>query len=154
MLEAAGFEAYEVSNHARGEAARSRHNLVYWRGGDYVGVGPGAHGRLTVNGARIATAAARRIDAYLTSVAFSGVGWAEEAALTAREMAEERLLMGLRTVLGAPYSELAALGLTAESPAVRTFTERGLLAGSADRLTATAAGRLVLDRLTAELAVA
>ena len=55
VLEAAGFEAYEVSNHARGEAARSTHNLAYWRGHDYVGVGPGAHGRLTIGGGRIAT---------------------------------------------------------------------------------------------------
>jgi len=58
VLEAAGFEAYEVSNHARGEAARSRHNLVYWRGQDYVGAGPGAHGRLTLDGVRTATTAA------------------------------------------------------------------------------------------------
>ena len=53
VLEAAGFEAYEVSNHAKGEAARSRHNLVYWRGQDYVGAGPGAHGRLTLDGVRM-----------------------------------------------------------------------------------------------------
>src|SRR6202000_1923947 len=55
VLTAAGFDAYEVSNHAGGEAARSRHNLAYWRGWDYVGAGPGAHGRLTLDGRRVAT---------------------------------------------------------------------------------------------------
>ena len=59
LLSDAGFEAYEVSNHARGAAARSRHNLAYWRGWDYLGVGPGAHGRLTLDAGRVATATAR-----------------------------------------------------------------------------------------------
>ncbi|MGZ8369743.1 MAG: radical SAM family heme chaperone HemW, partial [Caulobacteraceae bacterium] len=74
VLEAAGFTAYEVSNHARGEAARSRHNLAYWRGEDYAGVGPGAHGRLTLNGARTATEAERGVGAYIAAVTERGVG--------------------------------------------------------------------------------
>eukprot|EP01035_Chromulina_nebulosa_P067305 gene67305-biopygen49418 len=74
VLEAVGFEAYEVSNHARGAAGRSRHNLVYWQGDDYVGVGPGAHGRLTLGGARNATVAADRPDDYLRQVAETGSG--------------------------------------------------------------------------------
>jgi coproporphyrinogen III oxidase-like Fe-S oxidoreductase len=69
VLEAAGFDAYEVSNHARGQAARSRHNLVYWRGHDYVGVGPGAHGRLTLPDQKLATTAQRGIADYIRAVA-------------------------------------------------------------------------------------
>src|SRR5690606_7872049 len=72
VLQGAGFEAYEVSNHARGEAARSRHNLVYWRGEDYVGVGPGAHGRITVEGARRATVSEARPADYVAAVAERG----------------------------------------------------------------------------------
>ena len=74
ILEDAGFAAYEVSNHARGAAARSRHNLVYWRGEDYLGVGPGAHGRLTLADGRTATETARAIPDYLASVGATGTG--------------------------------------------------------------------------------
>src|SRR5262249_4543003 len=95
-LEDLGFHAYEVSNHARGEAARSRHNLVYWRGWDYVGAGPGAHGRLTRQGVRCATVGELRPAQYIARVASGGVGFAELEALTPREAAEERVLSGLR----------------------------------------------------------
>ncbi|MGI9170572.1 MAG: radical SAM family heme chaperone HemW, partial [Caulobacteraceae bacterium] len=98
-LEAAGFETYEVSNHARGEGARSRHNLIYWRGGDYVGVGPGAHGRLTVGGERWASVAERGVAAYVKTVRTLGLGGAREP-LDARANALERLRMGLRTAEG------------------------------------------------------
>ena len=105
VLEAAGFDAYEVSNHARGEAARSRHNLVYWRGWDYVGVGPGAHGPLTLDGRRIATTAPRRIADYIEGRGF------ERETLTPRQAAEERLLLGLRIDDGVATSEVAALDI-------------------------------------------
>ena len=94
VLEAEGFGAYEVSNHARGEAARSVHNLAYWRGWDYVGVGPGAHGRLSINGKRQATQAAAKVADYIAGVGFTSEG------LTPREAAIERLLLGLRSVEG------------------------------------------------------
>jgi putative oxygen-independent coproporphyrinogen III oxidase len=82
VLEAAGLHAYEVSNHARGEAARSRHNLVYWRGEEYVGVGPGAHGRLQLGGMRHATAApARPADYIATAGAPSPQALTQEEAL-------------------------------------------------------------------------
>lgn len=152
VLEAAGFEAYEVSNHARGPAARSRHNLAYWRGWDYVGAGPGAHGRLTLAGGRLATVAERSVKAYLARVEAGGTGLAEREALDAREAALERLLMGLRTVEGVALAELAPLGLAAGDPRLAAFAEAGLVALAAGRLAATAAGRQVLDRLTAELA--
>ena len=150
VLEAHGFDAYEVSNHARGEAARSRHNLVYWRGEDYVGVGPGAHGRLTLGGARTATTAQRKIGDYIGAVETTGLGLAEREALTPRQAAEERVLLGLRIDDGVTFEEVAALGLSPEK--VRHLVEAGLLADDPRRLRATRAGRLVLDRLTADLA--
>jgi oxygen-independent coproporphyrinogen-3 oxidase len=151
-LSAQGFEAYEVSNHARGAAARSRHNLVYWRGEDYAGAGPGAHGRLTLDGVRTPTTAHARVEAYTRAVEATGLGWAAREALSPREAAEERLLMGLRTVEGVALAELTPLGLSAGAAAVAELAQAGLLDIAADRLIATPAGRLVLDRLTAELA--
>ena len=151
VLEAAGFEAYEVSNHARGEAARSRHNLIYWQGQDYVGAGPGAHGRITIGGARQATYAAPRAGAYIARVAEAGTGFASQEALDAREAAQERLLSGLRIAEGLPLADVAALAIAPGKLA--ELTVLGLIAPDPDRLRATPAGRLVLDRLTTELAL-
>ena len=143
-LETAGFEAYEVSNHARGRAARSAHNLHVWRGGDYVGVGPGAHGRLTEGGLRTATAAHRRIADYIQGAA-SGSPWSERQTLDGRGAAEERLLLGLRTTQGVPATLLAALDLDPAAPPVADLVEDGFVALDAGRLAATAKGRPVLD---------
>ena len=154
VLEAQGFHAYEVSNHARGEAARSRHNLVYWQGWDYVGAGPGAHGRLTLEGVRTATQAADRPADYIRRVGETGVGFASREALSPIEAAEERVLLGLRIEAGVPFAELTALRLSAGHPTVRRLAELGLIAPDPLRLRATPAGRRVLDSLTAELATA
>jgi oxygen-independent coproporphyrinogen-3 oxidase len=150
VLQAQGFEAYEVSNHARGEAARSRHNLVYWQGQDYVGAGPGAHGRITVGGVRQATHAAAKPADYIARVDETGLGFATRETLTAVEAAEERLLSGLRIAEGVPLTDVAALAITPEK--IAGLVELGLLADDPLRLRATTAGRLVLDRLTTELA--
>jgi putative oxygen-independent coproporphyrinogen III oxidase len=152
VLGGAGFEAYEVSNHARGAAARSRHNLIYWRGGDYLGVGPGAHGRITTgsDGARWATLTPARIVDYVARVETSGCGLVERTRLTDREAAQERLLMGLRTVEGVALAELAALAL--DPSVIGALVEAGLLATPDERLVATHAGRRVLDRVVLELA--
>jgi oxygen-independent coproporphyrinogen-3 oxidase len=150
VLEAQGYTAYEVSNHARGEAGRSRHNLVYWLGHDYVGVGPGAHGRITRNGVRHATRAAARANEYLALVEATGSGAEASEALDPREAAQERLLSGLRITEGVAFADLAGLGLTSERAAA--FVELGLIADDPTRLRATPAGRLVLDRLTRDLA--
>lgn len=150
VLEAAGFDAYEVSNHARGEAARSRHNLIYWRGHDYVGAGPGAHGRLTLGGVRQATQAAARPADYIARMAETGVGFPPPEALDSRQAAEERLLSGLRINEGVALCEVAALRIPAQR--IAALVELGLLADDPRRLRATRAGRLVLDRLTVELA--
>ena len=151
LLEAAGFDAYEVSNHAKGGAARSRHNLVYWRGVDYVGVGPGAHGRLALPEGRAATVAHRAIKDYIAAVRDTGVGF-EREILTAEEAAEERLVLGLRIDDGVSFAEMAPLGLTPDTRKVRDLVETGLLVDDRHRLRATRAGRLVLDRLTGALA--
>lgn len=144
VLSAAGFDAYEVSNHARGRAARSAHNLHVWRGGDYLGVGPGAHGRLTLDGVRTATVAHRRIADYVAGV--SGLTpWSERDAQTAADAAEERLLLALRTTEGAPVALLSALGLSPEGAPVADLIGDGFLTLKADRLIATERGRPVLD---------
>ncbi len=151
-LEAAGFEAYEVSNHAKGPSARSRHNLAYWQGWDYVGAGPGAHGRLTLEGCRTATVAERGVRDYIATVGSRGVGYGSLESLSRRAAAEERLWMGLRTDLGVPFAELAPLRLSGDSPIVAQMTADGYVRVADGRLIATRAGRIVLDRLTLELA--
>lgn len=147
VLQAEGFTAYEVSNHARGAAARSRHNLIYWRGHDYVGVGPGAHGRLSVAEGRIATVARRRVADYVEAVRATGFGFGERESLSPTAVAEERLLMGLRIDEGVAEADLAALPLTR----LPRMVENGLLVRRDGRIAATSQGRLVLDRLTADL---
>jgi putative oxygen-independent coproporphyrinogen III oxidase len=143
-----GFHAYEVSNHARGEAARSRHNLIYWRGEDYLGVGPAAHGRMTLAGQRIATETPRGVADYIARVAETGNGLLVRETLTPRARAEERLLMGLRTDEGVSRFELSALAL-ARWP---ELVDAGLMTPDEACLRATPAGRLVLNRVTEMLA--
>ncbi|MCG9916764.1 MAG: radical SAM family heme chaperone HemW [Phenylobacterium sp.] len=153
VLEAAGFEAYEVSNHARGLAARSRHNLVYWQGVDYVGVGPGAHGRITLGGVRQATEALARPADYIARVAESGWGFPELEALSPISAAEERVLSGLRVWPGVTFAEVAPLGLSPEHPRVQALVDAGLLQKDNFRLRSTPAGRLLLDHVTRQLLV-
>lgn len=153
-LEAAGFEAYEVSNHAKGEAARSRHNLAIWRGAEYLGVGPGAHGRVVLDGVRTATIAAPSISDYRRRVEETGVGFETAERLSERDAAEERILLGLRIGEGVPLSAVEALGLSRDARPVSDLTEGGFLALNGGRLAATPAGRLVLDRVIAELLTA
>jgi putative oxygen-independent coproporphyrinogen III oxidase len=94
-LAEAGLPAYEVSNHAR-PGGESRHNLVYWRYGDYVGIGPGAHGRLTLDGTKLATRQLRAPERWLAAVAQRGEGTEERSEITSGERLEEMLMMGLR----------------------------------------------------------
>jgi putative oxygen-independent coproporphyrinogen III oxidase len=143
VLEARGFDAYEVSNHARGEAARSAHNLHVWRGGDYVGVGPGAHGRLMLDGARTATVAHRSIADYLAGVA-AGRPWSEDQRLSPLEADEERLLLGLRTTEGVSVDLINRMGL---GDRVQDLEQAGRLTLSDGRVAASPEGRPVLDAL-------
>ena len=144
VLERAGFESYEVSNHARGAAARSAHNLHVWRGGDYIGVGPGAHGRLTLDGARTATVAHSGIGSYVRGVE-AGSPWTQEERLDVHAAAEERVLLGLRTVEGVPLADLATLGRSTEAGPLAGLIEDGFLERRPAGVAATAAGRPVLD---------
>jgi oxygen-independent coproporphyrinogen-3 oxidase len=149
-LQAAGFEAYEVSNHARGHGARSAHNIHVWRGGDYLGLGPGAHGRLTLEGVRTATVAHRGIADYVAGVE-AGTPWAEVEALDERGAAEEALLLGLRTVEGAAERHLTPLGLSAEHGSLADLVEEGFVTLASGRLVATARGRPLLDAVLGRL---
>lgn len=144
VLEGAGFEAYEVSNHARDVAARSSHNLHVWRGGDYLGLGPGAHGRLTLEGERTAVVAHRRIADYVAGVA-KGAPWAERETLDAPGAAEELVLLGLRTVEGVPLTLLHTLGLSETTGPLADLIADGFLGLQDGRVAATARGRPLLD---------
>lgn len=157
VLEHHGFHAYEVSNHAKGVAARSVHNLTIWEGTDYLGLGPGAHGRVTLGGVRHATEAHRAIKTYIEAVETSGTGLSQNEALSLEDAAMERAMLGLRIETGLSFSELSPLGLTEQEPRVQELMEAGLLRGldhpqtSARHLATTPHGRLVLDRILARL---
>jgi oxygen-independent coproporphyrinogen-3 oxidase len=155
LAEARGLPAYEISNHAA-PGEESRHNLLYWRYGEYAGIGPGAHGRVVADGVRRATVAVRNPEAWAAQVEVSGHGLAESAGLTRAEEADEALLMGLRLTEGLDLARLAALtGLAPERQAVEGLIEQGLVEPPGeDRLRATAAGRIVLDRVVLRLASA
>ncbi len=154
LCEAAGLPAYEISNHARfGE--ESRHNLLYWRYGEYAGIGPGAHGRLVQGGARYALSAWRDPAGWAAQVEREGHGLERREPLTPEEEAEEMLLMGLRLGEGLPLARLAALtGHRIAPERLTPYMESGLVTLSGDRnvIKATRQGRLVLNSLIAELA--
>ena len=150
VLEQQGFAAYEVSNHAKGVAARSQHNLHVWRGGDYIGAGPGAHGRLGLGEGRTATVAHRRIADYIAGVQ-SGQPWTERETLSPLEADEERLLLGLRTVEGAELDVLRRLDLAHGNGPMAEMIEEGFLETFGERLRATPMGRPVLDSVLKRL---
>ncbi len=150
VLADAGLGAYEVSNHARGAAARSRHNLIYWQGGEYLGVGPGAHGRLNLPAGRHATVTPRPIDAYLAAVSQHGAGSNRER-LGADEIASERMIMALRTTEGVRLDDLAALAL--DERVLADLGEAELITLVDRRLAITRQGRPLTDRITLELAM-
>jgi oxygen-independent coproporphyrinogen-3 oxidase len=149
---AAGYPAYEVSNHARGSDHRSRHNTVYWRSGDWVGAGPGAHGRLTAGGQRLAVEAAEKPGAYVKAVGEAGVGWSAHEALSPLDQARERLSMGLRLTEGMDLSDVTELGFTVSEGALDDVASLGLLTRTDARIALTEKGRLAADRIVAMLA--
>jgi len=153
VCSAAGLPAYEISNHAR-RGAECRHNLVYWRGHDYAGVGPGAHGRLTIDGRRIATETDKRPEAWLMRVEESGTGLTVAEKLTAGETADEYLLMGLRLAEGIDPERYSALSGRALNPErVSILREEGAVETTADgRLRVTQSGFPLLDAVVADLA--
>jgi len=152
VCEAAGLPAYEISNHAI-PGSESRHNLLYWRGHDYAGIGAGAHSRITQDGAKRALSTLRLPEAWLERVEAQGHGLNSNETLTAAETAEEYLLMALRLAEGLDMARFEALGGAALDDAlIETFVAAGLLDRTGARLTATPSGRVVLERLILELA--
>jgi len=150
-LNAEGFEHYEVSNFAQ-PRHQSQHNLAYWRGIDYVGVGPGAHGRITTDGVRTATIAQLTPRVYTQSVLNGKTGIESQEVLTPEDWASEYLLMGLRIETGISLSKFAQLaGRDLDTDELNHLIEDGLLSRSEDRLKATAEGRLVLNAVTERL---
>jgi putative oxygen-independent coproporphyrinogen III oxidase len=148
----AGLPAYEVSNHAAGPAHQSRHNLTYWRGGDWIGVGPGAHGRLTVGGRRYASEAERRPDAYSANVQALQNGWGDAAQLEPVEIARELLAMGLRAAEGIDLRRVETVsGDTVARDKIAVFIEKGWAELSGAELRLTPSGRLLADAITAAI---
>jgi putative oxygen-independent coproporphyrinogen III oxidase len=148
---AAGLPAYEVSNHAR-DLAQSRHNLIYWRGGDYVGIGPGAHGRITLGGQRYATETALLPQAWLDRVATTGSGETQRHLLSAREHAEEYAMMALRLTEGLDRGRFTALnGVDFDETALATLSDMGLIWSTPDKIVTTQHGRRLLNAVLREL---
>jgi oxygen-independent coproporphyrinogen-3 oxidase len=148
---AAGIPAYEISNHAR-QDQESRHNLIYWRYGDYAGVGPGAHGRLNLKGRRTATAAIKLPERWRDTVGKTGHGFSEMTPVSDEEAAREHLLMNLRLAEGLDLAAYEVRWNTRLDDAkVTALVEQGFLSRENNRLTATPAGRLLLNRVIEEL---
>jgi oxygen-independent coproporphyrinogen-3 oxidase len=156
LTEAAGMPAYEVSNHAR-PGAEGRHNLVYWRGGDYAGIGPGAHGRITrADGRRLAVETLRDPAAWLARVADAGHGLDRAEPVAPQDQATEYLLMALRLAEGADLGRHARLAGAPVAPdridrLVASGHLRRLGRAAGARIAATPQGRIVLNALLAEL---
>jgi len=148
-----GLPAYEISNHARA-GAECKHNLVYWRGDEYAGVGPGAHGRLDIDGVRHATATDKRPEAWLMRVEERGHGVMTDDGLNSEERADEFLLMGLRLAEGIDPKRYAALsGRSLDPKRISMLREEGAISVDTDgRLRVTQSGFPVLDAVVADLA--
>jgi len=149
----AGLPAYEISNHAARDA-ECRHNLVYWRYQDYAGIGPGAHGRLTINGAKTATAAHSNPEEWWQAAMSGEHGLVERETLLAEEAGDEMLLMGLRLREGIDLKRYEKFSGRELNPArIEFLRSKGFVEMSSDRrLRATPAGFLVLDAVVADLA--
>lgn len=147
VLEAAGLPAYEISNHARSEADQSRHNLLYWRSHDWVGVGPGAHGRVSLDGVRTETEAHALPKEYVAAVNATGVGWSVQAALSPSDVRVETILMGVRIAEGLPLD-----GLDLDAQDLASLAAEGLAGIRDGRLRLTLKGRLLADRIGEMLA--
>jgi oxygen-independent coproporphyrinogen-3 oxidase len=148
-----GLPAYEISNHARA-GAECRHNMVYWRAHEYAGIGPGAHGRLDIDGERRATATEKRPEAWLTLVENEGHGVVTDDVLLREEIGDEFLLMGLRLAEGIDPARYTAVSGRALDPArVAMLTEHGLVeTTAAGRLRVSLPGFPLLDAVVADLA--
>ncbi len=155
ILDDAGLPAYEVSNHAA-PGAESRHNLIYWRYGDYAGIGPGAHGRLTIDGEKIATQRIRSPEAWLEQVETAGHGEEPAETLSPDTQLTEIVLMGLRLAEGVPESRLVAacgrgIDDAFDPDRLAALIDGGFMTRSDGRIRTTPAGRTRLDAVIAHL---
>jgi len=151
LTEAAGRPAYEISNHAR-PGSESRHNLIYWRYGDYAGVGPGAHGRLMLNGSRVATSTIRLPERWRETVAKEAKAFTDFTAIDDADAAREHLLMNLRLREGIDLAAYQARWGHRPSPEkIMPLIEQGMLRQEGNVLSATPQGRLVLNAVIAAL---
>jgi oxygen-independent coproporphyrinogen-3 oxidase len=150
---ASGLPAYEISNHAR-PGGECRHNLVYWRAHEYAGIGPGAHGRLDIDGERHATATEKRPETWLNRVEADGHGLVTDDILTSEERGDEFLLMGLRLAEGIDVAHYSAIaGRTLDPVRIAMLREHGLIETTPEgRLRVTLPGFPVLDAVVADLA--
>lgn len=155
MMDRAGRPAYEISNHAR-PGAECRHNLVYWRYDDYAGIGPGAHGRVTSGGEKIATRRIRSPEGWLDALERNDPALVERTVLTPAEQVTEAVMMGLRLAEGIPLSRIEALRPEKDAPVFATarrddLVDGGFLDPAPGVLRATVAGRQRLDAVLAHL---
>ena len=151
MTSDSGRIAYEVSNHAK-PGHESRHNLLYWRGQDYIGIGPGAHGRVAIDGKRIATQTFLRPENYLSASEDKGTGCESTETLSAEDILTERLSMGLRLSEGISlYADDYFYSNETRVEKLHQLTSDGLLVHHCGTLRATPDGRRVLNRLIYEL---
>ena len=152
VLGKAGYDRYEVSNFAKSEPDQSRHNKLYWQGADYVGVGPGAHGRLTDKGGRIATISALKPIEYIAQGASINSQLTSRESMSKQAHAEEYVLMGLRIREGISLKRYACLaGKNMPEDVITVLVDSGLLLREDDRLMATDQGRLLLDTISHQL---
>ncbi len=150
---AAGLPAYEVSNHAK-PGQESRHNLIYWRMGDYVGIGPGAHGRLTLSGQRWATEGRKQPGGWLDCIEKRGAGELPRSLVSLGEQATEYLLMSLRLEEGTDVIRFRAMsGKDLPHAKITDLVEAGLLISERSRIKTTSRGRLLLNGILRELLV-
>lgn len=148
--DAAGFHCYEVSNHAR-PGAESRHNSLYWRYGDYLGIGPGAHGRVTLEGQRTATEAIRMPDAWLRAAETGGAD-RDRTPLSQADQATEFLLMGLRLTRGIDLDRYERLsGAPLSQTVLKDLSDMGMIETEGGWLRVTPSGRIVLNAVIAKL---
>ncbi|AWB50056.1 coproporphyrinogen III oxidase [Gemmobacter aquarius] len=146
-----GMPAYEVSNHAA-PGSESRHNLIYWRMGDYIGIGPGAHGRLTLDETRWATEAPRAPGAWLALVEAEKAGEQPREPIASADQATEYMLMSLRLTEGMDIARFERLnGAELDPGRIANLTDLGLVTATGGRLTASASGRIVLNGVLREL---
>ena len=147
----AGLSAYEVSNHAK-KGAESRHNLIYWSGGDYIGIGPGAHGRLTLDGIRYTTQAPANPQEWLNSVSKTGKSELPRNALSGTEQADEYLMMGLRVADGIDLQRHEQLaGRPLDSKKIDHLADIGMVQVINGMLITTQQGRPLLNAILREL---